>query len=485
MAANRQRWLRLGMLTWLLATCISPASAQERPDRTTPPAVGPASSLNIPPVQKRALANGVPVWVVETRAVPLVQVNLLILAGSNDDPAGKFGAASFTSAMLDEGAGIRSSLEIADAVEFLGASLTPSSSFDASTLRLNVPVARLEQGLAVMADVALRPTFPESDLERVRKERLTALLQARDDPESIVPLAFQRILFGPTHRYGTAATGTEASLARLTRDDLRSFHRAWYQPAHARLVVVGDITADVAVAQLNAAFAGWVNDNPAVRTPVPAAAQVGSTQIYIVDHPDAAQSQIRIGRVGVARSTGEFFALEVLNTILGGSFTSRLNQNLREEHQYTYGAGSRFDMRLSPGPFLAAAGVQTDKTAEAVAEFFKELKAIAEPVPAEELRRAKNYLALGFPADFETTRDLAVRLEELLVYSLPDAYFSQYVANIQAVTSGAVQAAARAHIQTSGLAVVIVGDRKAIEPAVRGLGLGPVRVMTVEEALGL
>jgi len=281
-------------------------------------------------------------------------------------------------------------------------------------------------------------------------------------------------------------TGTASSeIAGITSDDLRAFHRQWYQPANARFVVVGDISADTAVARLDKVFASWTNSSRVARTPVPEAPPLGPAQIYIVDHPEAAQSQIRIGSVGVARSTPEFFTLEVLNSILGGSFTSRLNQNLREQHQYTYGVASRFDMRLSAGPFVAAAGVQTDKTADALKEFFKELNGITAPVPADELARAKNYLALGFPGDFETTRDLSVRLEELVIYGLPDQYFSRYVASIQAVTATAVQNAARAHIQPSRLAIVIVGDRKAIEPGVRALNLAPVRVMTVEEALGL
>lgn len=477
--------MRAPVVAVFAALVVAAASAQERPDRTHPPALGPAPGVTIPAIQKRALSSGVPVWIIETHEVPLVQVNLLVLAGSGDDQAGRFGTASLVSAMLDEGAGSRSSLAIADEIEFLGATLTATGSFDASAVRLNVPAARLAPALSVMADVALRPTFPESDLERVRKERLTSLLQGRDDPESIAPLAFQRAVFGSSHRYGTAAVGSEASLATLTRDDLRAFHRRWYQPANARFVVVGDISADRAVTQLERAFSGWTNSEPVTRTRVLEAPQVGPTQIYIVDHPDAPQSQIRIGSVGVARSTPEFFPLEVLNTILGGSFTSRLNQNLREEHQYTYGASSRFDMRLSAGTFVAGAGVQTDKTADALKEFLKELNAITTPVAADELARAKNYLALGFPGDFETTRDLSVRLEELIIYGLPDQYFSEYVARIQAVSAAAVQNAAREHIQPSHLAIVIVGDRKAIEPGVRALNLAPVRVMTVEEALGL
>lgn len=459
----------------------APASA---PDRSRPPALGPAPALKMPPIQKRTLSNGVPVWIIESHEVPLVQVNLLVLAGSGDDPAGKFGVANLTAAMLDEGAGARSSLEIADAVEFLGATLNATSSFDASAVRLNVPVARLDAALPILADVALRPTFPQKDLDRIREERLTAILQARDDPEQIAPLAFQRVVFGPTHRYGSPAFGSEATVKAFTPDDLRAFHRAWYQPANARLVVVGDITADAVLPLLERQFGGWQNGTPVRRTPVPTAPSLTAGHIYIVDKPDAAQSQIRIGNVGVARSTPDFFTLEVLNTLLGGSFTSRLNQNLREEHQYTYGAASRFDMRLSPGSFVAAAGVQTDKTSEALQEFFKELTAIAGPVTDDELTRMRNYLAFGFPADFETSSDLSRRVEELLIYGLPDSYFEQYVGNIQRVTPAAVRAAAAKYIRPSTFAVVVIGDRKAIEAGIRALKIAPVTVMTVSEALG-
>ena len=203
-----------------------------------------------------------------------------------------------------------------------------------------------------------------------------------------------------------------------------------------------------------------------------------------MDKPGAAQSQIRIGWVGVARDTPDYFTLQVLNTILGGSFSSRLNQNLREEHQFTYGASSRFDMRLAPGTFQTGAGVQTDKTAEALREFFNELRGIQKPVPPEELNRARNYLALGFPADFETTAALSQRLEELITYRLPEDYFTRYIARIQGVTPEAVQTAAATYVQPSKFAVVVVGDRAAIEPGIRALDLGPVRVMTVEEAMG-
>jgi zinc protease len=468
---------------WFLVLGSLGLAGQQPPDRTRTPQPGTPPALNLPPIHKRALSNGLPVWVIETHEVPIVQVNLVVLAGSGDDPAGKFGTASLTAAMLDEGAGSRSALEIADAAEFLGADLSTTSSFDASAVRLNVPVTRLAAALPVMADVALRPTFPEEELNRLRQERLTALLQAKDDPPSIAAMAFSRIVFGPMHRYGTGAMGTESTLKAFSAADLKTFHATFYQPSNAALVVVGDMQPDAVIPELEKQFGGWKTAVPLKRASVPTAPQLTRGQIYIVDKPGAEQSQIRIGWVGVARNNPDYFPLQVLNTALGGSFTSRLNQNLREEHGYAYGASSGFDMRLSAGAFVAAAGVQTDKTAEALREFFNELNAIGKPIPAGELAKAKNYIALSFPSDFETTRDLAANAEQLIVYTLADDYFERYVANIQAVTVDAVQKAAAKYIQPSTFAVVIVGDRKTIEPGVRALNLLPVRTMTVDEVL--
>jgi zinc protease len=339
-------------------------AAQERPNRTQPPPLGPPAPLALPAIEKLELTNGLAVWLVEAHEVPLVQLNLVIHAGSGDDPAAAFGLASLTAAMLDEGAGARSALEIADEVEFLGAELGTTSSFDASAVRLNVPVRALERALPLMADVALEPTFPAAELERLRDERLTALLQARDDPASVAGAAFPRAVYGDSHRYGTGAAGTTASLSAFTPQELTAFHAQRYRPSNATLIVVGDITAATVLPLLERSFGAWQADDSAPRVAVSAAARQRGRQVTIVDMPGAEQSQIRVGTVGVARSTPDYFALQVLNTVLGGSFTSRLNQNLRETHGYAYGANSRFDMRLSPGPFAAAAGVQTDKTAE-------------------------------------------------------------------------------------------------------------------------
>ena len=336
-----------------------------------------------------------------------------------------------------------------------------------------------------MADVALRPTFPDAELERVRQERLTDLLQARDDAATVAPMAFARQLFGPSHRYGTGAVGTATTIKGFTTSDLKSFHAAAYQPANATLIVVGDLTADSVMPQLEKQFGSWRAGSTAPgHTTVPMAPQPAQRQIVLVDMPGAEQSQVRIGWVGVPRSAPDYFPLQVLNTILGGSFTSRLNQNLRETHGYSYGASSRFDMRLSAGPFFAGAGVQTDKTAEALREFFNELTAIGKPIPADELTKAKNYVAFGFPSNFETIGDFSAQIEQQIVYGLPDSYYADYVKNIQAVTAEAVAKAAATYIQPQRFLVVVVGDRKAIEPGIRALNLGMVRTMSVQEALG-
>jgi predicted Zn-dependent peptidase len=475
--------MRTPTLAALLLAAPALLFAQDGPDRSRPPALGPAARLTLPEIEKHELKNGLDVWLVEAHEVPLVQVNLVVHAGSGDDPADAFGLASLTAAMLDEGAGSRSALEIADEVEFLGAELGATSSFDASAVRLNVPKRALEPALAIMADVALRPTFPGDELERLREERLTALLQARDDPAAVAAAAFPRVVYGGTHRYGTSAIGTTATLMGFTQQQLSAFHAERYRPASSTLIVVGDVTAATVLPLLENAFGGWTAQRTSVRAAVPAATPQRTREVTIVDMPGAEQSAIRVGTVGVARSTPDYFPLQVLNTVLGGSFTSRLNQNLREEHGYAYGANSRFDMRLAPGPFVAAANVQTDKTAESVTEIFNELEAIGEPIGADELAKAKNYLSLGFPGAFETIEDLAARIEELAIYGLPDRYYADYTGAIGAVTAATARRAAAAHVEPDTLAVVVVGDRTRIEGGIRALNLGPVRIVSVEDVV--
>jgi zinc protease len=469
-------------LILLVTLAASVTLVAQQPDRKQPPPLGPAPSLKLPAIQKLKLSNGLAVWIVEHHEVPLAQINLIVRSGSAADPIGKYGVGSLTAAMLDEGAGTRSSLELADAIEFLGANLSTSSSFDASSIRMSVPVSKLAEALPLMSDVALRPSFPASELDRLRKERLTGLLQARDNVGALAQLAFPRMVFGPTHRYGTSANGLPVAIEALTVDDLKTFYRSHFRPDNATLLVVGDLTPAAALPMLEKAFGGWKADGMvSLVADVPNAPQLTKRQVYLVDKPEAAQSQIRIGWVGVSRSTPDYAVLEVLNTILGGSFTSRLNQNLREKNGYAYGASSGFDMRLSAGPFLAAAGVQTDKTADALREFFNELNGILTPVPAGELAKAKNYVALGFPGEFETTGDMARKLEELVIYNLPESTFGNFVSSVTSVTAADVQRAAARFIQPERMAVVVVGDRKLIEGPIRALNLGPVTIVPIDD----
>jgi len=478
------------LLTSLVAvtTALSLSSAplvagQQAPDRSKAPVPGDPPALRLPPIDKRTLSNGLPVWIVEAHEVPVVNVTLIIKSGAAADPAGKYGLASFTAAMLDEGAGTRGALELADAVEFLGASLATGSSMDVSTVRLQTPVSKLDAALPLFADVVLRPTFPAEELERMRQQRMTSLLQLRDNPGALASAAFARVLYGPKHRYGTGTAGNETSNGEMSADDLRSFYAAHYRPQNSHLIIVGDISADDMMARMERALGTWMNGGPVTRPTLPAAPQHGPRTVYLVDKPGAQQSQIQIGWIGVPRSTADFHVLEVLNTVLGGSFAARLNQNLRERNGYTYGARSNFDMRTEAGPFVASAGVQTDKTVESLREFFNELNGMHQPVPEDELARARNLRALGFPGSFETTAGIAGNLSELITYGLPEATFSEYVPKIQGVTAAAVSTAAKTYLDTGRFAIVVVGDLATIEKPIRDANFGPVRVLTADEVL--
>ena len=466
---------RLPMLVLATLAAAVPALAQA-PDRSKAPVPGPAPALVLPPIVKRTLSNGLPVWILERHKVPLVHVTLLVKAGAAADPAGKAGLASVTADLLDEGAGGRSALDLADAVALLGATLGTAADWDDSTLTLQLPVAQLDAGLGLLSDVALRPAFDAAEFDRLKKTRLTAVRQRRDDPSTMANLAIYRVLYGLAHPYGTFSTGTESSLAGLTLEDVKACYGRIWQPGRSQLIVVGDVTADAVLPLLETRFGGWKGTAPAAPAPPPVAPAPSPRTIYLVDKPGAAQSQIRIGLVGVARRTPDYFTLDVVNTILGGSFTSRLNQNLREQHGYAYGASSSFAMRASAGPFVANAGVQTDKTTESLKEFFTELEAIRAPIPEAELARGRNYEALSFPSQV-----VDGQLDELAVYDLPESFVTDFVPTIQAVTADQAQAAARKYIVPDKVAVVVVGDLAKIEAGIRAANLAPVQVLKVDD----
>jgi zinc protease len=294
---------------------------------------------------------------------------------------------------------------------------------------------------------------------------------------------FDRTLFGTEHAYGRSTFGTEASLRAVATTDLRGFYRTHYRPNNATAVLVGDIDLATAERLLGEALGGWQRgDVPAIR--VADRPQVRGRTIYVVDMPGAAQSVIRLGRIGAPRTTDDYYALNVMNVILGGSFTSRLMQNLREDKGYTYGASSYFDFLPAAGPWSAGAAVQTNATGPALAEFMNELRGMHEAIPEDEVARARDFLAMRAPAAFQSVASTAAQIGEVVQYRLPADYFNHYVDNILAVTAADVERVARQYIDPDHVAIVVVGDRAAIEQQIRDQDLGPIQFLEVRDVLG-
>jgi predicted Zn-dependent peptidase len=329
----------------------------------------------------------------------------------------------------------------------------------------------------------LRPDFPDAELERLRAERLTSLVRRYDEPNAIAGAIFDQTLYGAAHPYGREAGGTVASLRAMSTADLRSFHERFYRPNNVTVILVGDIDRPTAQQLLENLFDGWARAD-VIADRVADAPQVNGRAIYIVDKPGAAQSVVTFGRIGVPRSTSDFFALEVMNVVLGGSFTSRLNQNLREDKGYTYGAGSAFDYLPAAGPWSASAAIQTSSTGPAIAEFMRELQRMHDPIPADEIDRARNFLAMRYPAGFQSVAGIAGRLGEIVQYDLPTDYFNHYVDNVLAVTKEDVERVARTYIDPDNVAIFVVGDRAVIEQQIRELDIGEIRFLEVTDVLG-
>jgi zinc protease len=452
-------------------------------DLTKPPVLAAPPALRVPPITTRQLPNGLRIVVVEQHELPIADVILELRNGGEADPANRPGTAALTSALLTEGTTTRTALQIADQAAFLGVRLGAGSGWEQSTVSLHTPTAQLDSALALFADIALHPAFPEPDLERVRKVRLTSLQQLRDRGPSIADRAYATALYGEQHPYGRPLAGTEASLAAITRAELQTFYGTYYRPNNATLLVVGDVRPDDVERRAQTLFGGWARAD--VPAPSNSTAQTPkATTLVLIDKPGAAQSSFRIGGIGAPRSTKDYFALQVLNTILGGSFTSRLMQNLRETKGYTYGANSGFSMRRQAGPFTAQAEVVSAKSDSALIEFMKELRAIRDTVPSDELAKAKRYLQLGLPEDFETTGSIAGQMIPLITYGIPLDFYNSAVENIGAVTQADVQRVARQYVDPNKLTIVIVGDRKTIEPGLRSLNPGEIIVRDVRDVLG-
>ena len=428
------------------------------------------------PIQKRRLTNGLAVWIVEHHDVPIVQVSLVVPRGTGDDPPGRFGLASLVSAMLTEGAGSRSSAEIADVIDRLKGNLSPSGGVDSSSVQLHVPVDGVAEALPVFADVTMRPTFPEDALARLKQERLRVLRQAHDDPDAIASLGLSRAIYGPSHRYGTALIGSAETVTALTRADLQSLYTAWYRPAGATLLVVGDVVPDDAIKLIETTFGPWqARDSLPGAVLRPAGPNV-SHRVVLIDLPGAPQSRLLIGGVGAARSTSDYFALQVTQTIFRIRLTERLG---------TSAAGVRagFDLRKGAGPFVAATAVRSDKTGDSLEALNATLAAMGQAVSADELARAKAEVVQRLPT-FESTGRITARLQLLesqLVYELPDNYYSTYAAAADGVTAADVQRVARQYLRPDRLVVVVAGDLQSVEASVRAADAGPFVRMTLDE----
>jgi zinc protease len=448
----------------------------------TPPVLAAPKALTLPAMVERTLPNGLRLVIVEQHELPLVDVALVVRTGSEADPAGKAGLATLTANLLDEGAGSRDALGIAEEVGYLAVSLSTSAGLERSTVSLHSTKATLDSGMALMADVVLRPTFPAKEFTRLQNERLTGLLQEQDRGPSMASRAFAALVYGEVHPYGRSTAGTKEEAEAITLTDVQTFWRSWYRPNNATLIIVGDLTVAEAEALARRTFGGWERAAlPAVAAaPRPVSRTANGTgaptTIYVVDKPRAPQTSFRIGNVGAPRSTADYYSLLVLNTALGGSFTSRLNSTLREKKGYTYGAGSNFSMMRDAGPFVASAEVVAAKTDSALIEFMRELKEIRQPMPADELDKAKRYLQLGYADRFESTSDIAAQIAALIPTGLPLSTLGAFNAGVGKVTAADVQRAATRYIDPSQFVIVVAGDRATIEPALRATGVAPVEV---------
>ena len=426
--------------------------------------------FRLPQLQRRTLSNGLEVLIVEQHEVPVVNMNLVVRTGAAADPRDRAGLSNLTAALIDEGTKTRSSLEVSNQLGAIGARLGTSSDFDSSNLNLLTLSKHLDRALEIYSDVVTNPTFASNELELQRKNRLSALMQRRDDSSAIASVVYASLLFGRSHPYGHPAQGDEQSVGAITAEDVTRFYETYYRPNNSALIVAGDVNPATLIPKLERAFSNWKRAQvPAVRIEMPPSRDKAT--LYIVDKPGAAQSVLMIGQVGQPRSTPDYFPLIVMNTMLGGQFTSRVNMNLREDKGYTYGARTSFDYRRGAGPFFATAGVQTAVTKESVFEFMKELRGIRgeRAVTPDELEFSKQAIIRGFPRGFETPEQIANRLTDIVLYNLPDDYFNSYIARVRAVKLEDVNNVANRYLDPSKMAILVVGDRKVIEPGLRSL----------------
>lgn len=435
------------------------------------PKAGPNPKFTLPSIEKTKLSNGLSVWVVQQHELPIVSMNLVINAGGTLETADKSGVASMTASMLNQGTKTRSALDLSNGLQGIGASVNAGASFDSSTVSMQTLTKNLDSALGYYSDEIMNPSFPDGEFKSLKGRVMNGFRQRKASATAVANVVYDKVLYG-TQAYGRQLTGDEKTVAAMGRDDLVKFYADNYLPNNSTLIVVGDVQSADIKARLEKAFGGW---KPGQVKPASLSAQTMAAKpaIYLVDKPGAAQSSVTIGEVGIDRSNPDYYAVQVMNSILGGGSTARLFMNLREDKGYTYGAYSRFVYRRGAGPFSASGEIQTVSTKEAVQEFIKELNGIrgGRPVSPAELEVSKQAFIRRFPSGFETVGGISNQLANLVTYSLPDSYFNDYIANVNAVTIDDVNRVANKYLDPSKMAIVIVGDRKVVEPGLKELGL--------------
>ncbi len=441
-------------------------------DRSGLPAVGPDLSVRFPPVARGALANGLGLWTVERRDVPIVTFQVVVPAGSATDPPDRPGLAALTADLLDEGSDDRDAIAMHEALARMGGHLEIDTGYDATVVTLVALSRFCVDALRLLGDMVFTPRLGDADFDRVRELRCNRLAQMRDVPAALAERAFASHLFGD-HPYGHLPIGTEAALRRATIDDVRGFHAARFRMDGLLLIAVGDVSREQVVAAAGQALddAGGPA-SVAFERVAPAESGRAGRRLALVDRPGAPQSELRVGHLAVARSTPDYHTLVVLNALLGGQFVSRINLKLREEKGYTYGARSVFDWRRAPGPFVVQTSVQTNATAAAVSDILAEIGDVAgtRPPTERELTLARASLTRGYARNFETSEQVSRALVQTAVYDLPASWFDQFVSRINGVGAEAVVEAAARYLHPADALVTIVGDREKIERDLASVG---------------
>jgi zinc protease len=450
-------------------------------DRSKEPPLGADRPFNAPEVKTAKLENGMDILVVERNDLPKVVATLATRAGSVADPAGKDGLADMTNAAMKRGTKTRTALEIADGLGDLGAAIGGGTGRENSTLSVETLKRNLAPALAILADVAQNPAFPDAEVERERKQRLDALSQESQDANAIAARVGPMLAFGATHPYGRPLRGLPATIQQITRDDLARFHATYWKPASSALIFAGDITLKEAAELARQNFGAW-SGGAAPATEIPAPHPTGQGKIYLIDRQDAAQTVVAQMLPGPPRVSNDYYSLNLADAVWGGGFGTRLNLNLREDKGYSYGVFSFPILYSKAGVWSAQGGVQTDKTKESVVEFIKELKFIAgeKPITDEELAMAKANRVRGYAQQFESLNRIAGQIVSLWIQGLPMTELQRETTELDKTTLEAVNSTARKYAAPAASSLLLVGDLSKIEQGVRQLNLGEIVILDAE-----